>query len=100
MTNAQLYIAFAIPSVLALLGVLTSLITFFVANSGFNKRLDDFGKRLDDFRADMKEGFARMERRFEQIEITQQAMRQDLADIKIELRGHDVEIANLKERVK
>ncbi len=93
MTNAQLYIAFAIPSVLALLGVLTSLITFFVTNSGFNKRLDDF-------RADMKEGFARMERRFEQIEITQQAMRQDLADIKIELRGHDVEIANLKERVK
>ncbi len=93
MTNAQLGIAFAIPSVLALLGVLTSLITFFVTNSGFNKRLDDF-------RADMKEGFARMERRFEQIEITQQAMRQDLADIKIELRGHDVEIANLKERVK
>ena len=93
MTNAQLYIAFAIPSVLALLGVLTSLITFFVTNSGFIKRLVDF-------RADMKEGFARMERRFEQIEITQQAMRQDLADIKIELRGHDVEIANLKERVK
>ncbi len=85
MTNVQLYILMA-PAILAVFGV------FFGAWTT--------NKRLDDFRADMKEGFARIDRRFEQVELTLQAVRQDIADTKATLRVHEEAIGTLKERVK
>ena len=83
MTNAQLYTLLA-PGILAVFGV------FFGAWTT-NKRLDDFRANMKDLRADMKEGFARTN-------LIMDAMRQDIADIKAAQRGHDVDIANLKER--
>ncbi len=74
------------PAVLAVLGVFFGSWTT--------------NKRLDDFRADMKDGFARIDRRFEQVELTLQAVRQDIADTKATLRGHEEAINTLKERVK
>ena len=85
MTNAQLY-TLLVPALLAVFGVFFGSWTT--------------NKRLDDFRADMKEGFARVDRRFEQIELTLHAVRQDIADTKGTLRAHDEAIGTLKERVK
>ncbi len=46
MTPAQFYLGISIPSVIALLGILTSLVTFAINNT-LNKRLDDLGHRMD-----------------------------------------------------
>ena len=50
MTNAQLYIAFAIPSTIALLGVLSTLAGFLLQSKrldGFDALLDRIDNRLD-----------------------------------------------------
>ena len=73
MSNAQLYLAMAIPSALAFLGIVTSLITFFISNSGLHKRLDRVQDSIDLVQRDQKEFYAK------------QAV-------------HDAEIANLKGR--
>ncbi len=82
MTTEQFYLGISIPAVIAFLGIMTSLVTFFVNNSSLNKRLDGIDKRLD------------------RMEFTMDAMRQDIADIKVNQRGRDVEIANIKDRLK
>ena len=85
MTNAQLYTLLA-PALLAVFGVF------------FNAWRTD--KRIDDLRADMNRQFDKMDRRFEQVALTLQAIRQDLADGRARLAGHDADIANLKDRIK
>lgn len=106
MANVQLYVLMA-PAILAVFGV-------FFGSWTTNKRLDDFRADMKDMRAEMKdirtemkdlrleikEGFARVDRRFEQAELTLQAVRQGLADTKATLRGHEEAIGTLKERVK
>ena len=89
MTTEQFYLGISIPAVIAFLGIMTSLVTFFVNNSSLNKRLDGIDKRMDSF-----------DKRMDHTNLTMDAMRQDIADIKANHRGHDVEIANLKERLK
>ena len=93
MTTEQFYLGISIPAVIALLGIMTSLVTFFVNNSSLNKRLDGIDKRVDELRVDMKDGF-------ERVSLTMDTMRQDIADIKANQRAHDVEITNIKERLK
>ena len=59
MTNQQLYLAMAFPSAIAFIGVLTSLVTFFVANSGINKRLDKIEATLSLMQRDLNEFYTR-----------------------------------------
>ncbi len=73
MTNAQLYLAMAIPSALAFLGIVTSLITFFITNASLSKRLDRMQDSMDLIQRDQKEFYAKQS-------------------------VHDAEIANLKAR--
>ena len=91
MTTEQFYLGISMPAVIAFLGIMTSLVTFFANNSSLNKRLDGIDERLD-----------RMEnstnRRLDHTNLIMDAVRQDIADIKANQRGHDAEIANLKER--
>ena len=78
MSNAQLYLAMAIPSAIAFLGIVTSLITFFITNQGFNKRIDAIDRRLD-----------RMQ---DSIDLIQRDHKEFYAKQAV----HDSEIANLK----
>ncbi len=78
MSNAQLYLAMAIPSAIAFLGIVTSLITFFITNQGFNKRMDGIDRRLD-----------RMQDSIDRIQNAQK-------DFHAKQAVHDVEIANIK----
>ena len=75
MTTEQFYLGISIPAVIAFLGIMTSLVTFLVNSSSLNKRLDGIDKRVDELRADMKDGF-------ERVNLTMDAMLQDIADIK------------------
>ena len=93
MTTEQFYLGISIPAVIAFLGIMTSLVTFFVNNSSLNKRLDGIDKRLDRIEDSTN-------RRLDHINLTMDAMRQDIADIKANQRAHDVEITNIKERLK
>ena len=80
MTNAQLCIAVAIPSALAFLGIVTSLITFFISNQGFNNSLDSVDRRL-----------YRMQ---DSMDLIQRDQKEFYAKQSV----HDAEIANLKAR--
>lgn len=80
MTNAQLYIAVAIPSALAFLGIVTSLITFFISNQGFNKGLDGVDRRLDRMQDSMD------------------LIQRDQKEFYAKQAVHDAEITNLKAR--
>ena len=80
MTNAELYIAVAIPSALAFLGIVTSLITFFISHQGFNKRLDGVDRRLDRMQDSMD------------------LIQRDQKEFYAKQAVHDAEIANLKAR--
>ncbi len=59
MSNAQLYLAMAIPSAIAFLGIVTNLITFFITNSSLNKRLDRMQDSIDLIQRDHKEFYAK-----------------------------------------
>ena len=96
MSNNQLYILIS-PLLVAVFGI------FFNAWRT-DKRIDDLKAELNSFksesRSEMNELRSEINRRFDRIELTLEAIRQDLADQKATLKVHDAEIANLKERLK
>ena len=87
MSNAQLYLAMAIPSAIAFLGIVTSLITFFISNQGFNKRVDGTDRRLD-----------AVDRRLDRMQDSIDLIQRDHRDFYAKQDVHDAEIANLKAR--
>ena len=91
MSNAQLYFAVAIPSALAFLGIVTSLITFFISNSGLHKRLDQMQNYMD---ARFNQADARFERMQNAIDLIQRDQKEFYAKQAV----HDAEIASLKGR--
>ncbi len=91
MSNAQLYLAMAIPSALAFLGIVTSLITFFISNSGLQKRLDQMQNSMDT-------RFNQVDDRFNRMQNSIDLIQRDQKEFYAKQAVHDAEIANLKAR--
>ena len=60
----QLYVAVAIPSAIAFLGFVTTIMGFVLGN----KRLDDMNARTRELREDMLRGFDKIDDRFDKID--------------------------------
>ena len=90
-TNAQLYIAVAIPSVLFLLGIVTSLVTCFLTVSGLQKRTD----RVQSYTGLQPET---PDTSWKRMQDSMDIIQRDQRELYAKQAVHDAEIANLKTR--